>query len=450
MKQSHGKLWIKRLVWSYFFLLIFEGAIRKWILPAAANPLLLIRDPIVLAAYFVAWRCGLFPRNVFVGVAAIIGVASLVVGLLVSSESPAIAIYGFRTNFLQLPFIFLIPKVFDARDVERVGYWALILSIPMAALMALQFLAPPQSWINAGLNDQDQIASALGRIRPPGTFSFITGPIYFYSMVSAFLLYTQFSKRYSNWLIAAATTATLCAVAVSGSRSLAASIVVVFLLSFACSLVFRPVLALRWIGVLAVLGVATFLLSNLSFFSVGVDVFSTRVDNASRFEGGSAGFLTRVTSGFTAFIPQIYEAPFLGNGLGFGTNVGVAMLVDKTKAIWFEDEWGRHILESGPILGLSFILYRVLLTCWISAVVLRHAARRDPLPVLLLGTCVLTLLTGIISQATVLGFMIFLSGICLAATRVPREMRVSSTQTLTDTTGVEPEVTTAREAALIS
>lgn len=446
MKQSHGKLWIKRLVWSYFFLLIFEGALRKWILPAAANPLLLIRDPVVLAAYFVAWRCGLFPRNVFVGVAAIIAVVSLVVGLMVSSESPAIAIYGFRTNFLQLPFIFLIPKVFDARDVERVGYWTLILSIPMAALMVLQFLSPPQSWINAGLNDKDQIASALGRIRPPGTFSFVTGPVFFYPMVSAFLLYTQFSKRYASWLIAAATAATLCAIAVSGSRSLLASIGVVFLLSFACSLVFRPALALRWIGVLAVLGVAAFFLSNLSFFSTGVDVFSTRVSNASVSEGGSAGFLTRATSGFTAFIPQIYEAPFFGNGLGLGTNVGAAMLVDKTKAIWFEDEWGRHILESGPLLGFSFILYRVLLTCWIGAVALRHTAQRDPLPVLLFGACVLTLLTGIISQPTVLGFAVFLSGICLAAIRVSMETRVLPPQTLTESISVKPEV----KAALIS
>ena len=39
---------LKIAIWSYFLLWIFEGALRKWILPSLATPLLVIRDPIAI------------------------------------------------------------------------------------------------------------------------------------------------------------------------------------------------------------------------------------------------------------------------------------------------------------------------------------------------------------------------------------------------------------------
>lgn len=427
MKQSHDKLWIKRLIWTYFFLLIFEGALRKWFFPSAANVLLLIRDPVVLVAYFFAWRSGLFPRNVFVVAAVIIGLLSFVAGLAMLPESPAVVFFGFRTNFVQLAFIFIIPKVFDSRDVERLGYWTLIIAIPMAALMALQFMSPPQSFINSGAGDNfEQIESALGRIRPPGTFSFISGPVYFYALVVAFLLYNPFKKCYPVWLMVAATLATLCAVAVSGSRSTAGSIGVVFLVGLACSGVLRPVMALRWLAGLIAIAVVAYFLSSLSIISSGLTVFTTRVSNASGNEGGAVGFIARFLSGYTGFFPALYDASLFGDGLGLGTNGGLALLADKSKFIWFEDEWKRHILESGPILGAAFILYRVALTGWIGAVAFRHMAKRDPLPILLFGASFLTLLNGLIGQPTTQGFMILVGGLCLAATRVPKRVVASN------------------------
>jgi hypothetical protein len=41
---------IQLLFWVYFWLIIFEGAIRKWLLPGLSTPLLVIRDPIAMAA----------------------------------------------------------------------------------------------------------------------------------------------------------------------------------------------------------------------------------------------------------------------------------------------------------------------------------------------------------------------------------------------------------------
>src|SRR5258708_2827447 len=40
---------IRRLIWLYFWLLIFEGALRKWVVPSLSSVLLLARDPVVIA-----------------------------------------------------------------------------------------------------------------------------------------------------------------------------------------------------------------------------------------------------------------------------------------------------------------------------------------------------------------------------------------------------------------
>ncbi len=57
---------IQILVWLYFWLLIFEGALRKWIVPQLSTPLLIIRDPVLIGVYFLALRQGLFNKNIFI------------------------------------------------------------------------------------------------------------------------------------------------------------------------------------------------------------------------------------------------------------------------------------------------------------------------------------------------------------------------------------------------
>ena len=52
---------IRRLIWLYFWLLLIEGALRKWALPKLSTPLLVIRDPVLFLAYVLAWRASVFP-----------------------------------------------------------------------------------------------------------------------------------------------------------------------------------------------------------------------------------------------------------------------------------------------------------------------------------------------------------------------------------------------------
>ena len=185
--EGEGVVNLRRMIWLYFFLLVFEGALRKWALPSLGAPLLVIRDPLVLLIYIQAVRCRRFPVNgpMLAFFLLVLGFFLLALYQIIASVGggPMVAAYGLRTNFLHLPLIFVIPQVFSYMDVVKLGRWVLILSVPMTALMAWQFMSPPESWINAATSasgNGQQITAALGRIRPAGTFSFATGAAHFY------------------------------------------------------------------------------------------------------------------------------------------------------------------------------------------------------------------------------------------------------------------------------
>jgi hypothetical protein len=56
----------KRLVWTVmivYLLVIFEGAIRKYIAPQLGQYIFFVRDPFVIYAYALAFKFALWPRN---------------------------------------------------------------------------------------------------------------------------------------------------------------------------------------------------------------------------------------------------------------------------------------------------------------------------------------------------------------------------------------------------
>src|SRR5205085_10782875 len=73
--EETARRYIRHLIWLYFWLLLVEGALRKWVLPDLSNPLLVVRDPVVLAIYLLSFRARVFPKNAWV--AAIVVMAIL-------------------------------------------------------------------------------------------------------------------------------------------------------------------------------------------------------------------------------------------------------------------------------------------------------------------------------------------------------------------------------------
>ncbi len=111
------KVWI----WIYFLLWVFEGALRKWVVPPLSTPLLLVRDPIVLWLIFLASRRRLLSANIYYSGMVILGMLSIVTAVFLGHGSLPVAIYGARTMLLYFPLIFIIGRVFNEDDVIKIG-----------------------------------------------------------------------------------------------------------------------------------------------------------------------------------------------------------------------------------------------------------------------------------------------------------------------------------------
>src|SRR5207244_7412191 len=85
--EEKAKHRVRQLIWLYLWLLVIEGALRKWVMPRYSNPLLLVRDPVLLVIYFYTLRAHIFPRNAFVILLWTIGILSLVASVEIGRAS---------------------------------------------------------------------------------------------------------------------------------------------------------------------------------------------------------------------------------------------------------------------------------------------------------------------------------------------------------------------------
>lgn len=428
-ERSKALTTTRRLIYFYLILLIFEGVLRKWIVPQFSNFLLLVRDPVVLAIYFFAMRARAFRWNAFVISAGIIGLLSWMASILVLFDYFPIRTvlfvtgFGFRCNYLHLPLIFVIPAVFDLEDVKRIGWWTMLGMIPMALLMAWQFHSPPEAFINrtAGLSEgSTQIQTSGGRIRPPGTFSFISGAIFYLSAAASFLLHALMAKLpYKNWLLYGASAALIVSVGVSGSRGAVLSVGLV-VASVGVVLLVRPDLVTKIGRNVLIAAALLWAVSWIPIFREGVNVLSERFTESAEMEERSVvgGLADRVFSGFAEGIAHIPQAPLLGFGLGVGTNGGSVFLLGHSTFLLSENEWTRIIFENGQVLGIAFLAWRVAIAYYVGRVSLRALRRGNTLPLFIYSAGVFALLNAAFGQPTSAGFAVIFGGLSLAAARM--------------------------------
>jgi hypothetical protein len=422
---------VKVCIWIYFWLLIFEGALRKWVFPGLANPLLVVRDPVVIVAYLIALRKGLFPRNGFVTSILVLGfvtfgtaVAAYTAGL--TRSNFIVTLYGARTNFLHFPFIFLMAAALGPEDLKKMGKWLLIISVPMALLVAAQFRAAPEAWVNkgTGVGEGGQMLAGIGigdmqKVRAAGFFSYNTGLATFLSLAAAFLInHFLRGKVYARSLALAASFTVAGSALLSASRTTTLSVVMVAAAGAVC-VWFQPKFfkGSIWLAFAALIVVLVFASSRT--ISEGIWVLGQRFEAA---EGLKVGILDRALGSFTEAFGILGEHGIFGVGLGVGTNVGAGLLTrSRDTFLAGESEWPRVIGEVGPVLGLAFILFRVVLTWHLFRKALAALRRGEPLAMLLFGMCGILVLNGGLGTAAMLGFTVFGAGLTLVAAQEPTE-----------------------------
>jgi hypothetical protein len=446
---------LKQLLWLYFWLLIFEGALRKWILPGLSNPLLLVRDPIALLALWWGWPLlSRRPWRAWIQPLLVIGPIALLLAMTVGHGDFLTALYGTRVLVLHLPLIFLYGAVFDREDVVRFAWTLLWISILMTVLIATQSGLPDSHILNVGPGGEGSAAftGALGRSRPPGTFTFISGLATFYSLAAAalfLLLYGGHLSLTGRLFCAAAGMSLVVALPVSISRSLLAGYLTVLAAVIVALVLSRTRLISLFSGLLSV-ALAVALATTVPAFQDTSEAFIARWDDAGqnseayRDDVGDVGVAsnqiqTRVLTGFTDPLSRLEEIPFLGYGIGMGTNVGSQRLSGGLTFLVGEGAWDATLGEMGLPLGLAFIIWRVALALWLLRLALRAASRGNRTPLILVGACLLGVLNGQISQPTGLGFIVLSAGLALAALN-PSPNLISTTELTRRSILLEPAV----------
>jgi hypothetical protein len=315
-----------------------------------------------------------------------------------------------------LPLIFVLPKIFGAADLEKLGKWLLILAFPMAVLVALQFQASPESILNVGAGGgaNGQLDVGFGKIRPPGTFSYNTGLLAYVLLTVAYLLNTQMRKVSANIKLAvAAMPAVAIMAAVSGSRSLIASIAILFIgVILIC--VKQPVFFGKAIKGFVVVALALFCLSFWSQFRYGLMVHETRFSTGG---GLSHGIIYRIFGDLAAPFGALGDTPFFGHGLGLGTNVAGGLITGERAFLLAEGEWERIVKESGALFGFGFIGLRLAILAYLLSVSLEALKRLNPLPALIFFAALPQVLNGQFGVTSILGFAVLTAGLVLVAAR---------------------------------
>lgn len=435
-----------KLVFAIYFLLIFEGALRKWGVPQLEQVFYFIRVPVALVLYALAFRYGRWPRTNFAMAAFyVLAIAALLlvpIQLLLGGYGPKyllLAGYGWLNYFFYIPLGFIIADQFRQDDIGRLIRLTVWLAVAAAVLVMLQFAAPSNSVFNtgSGLDEDTQfrnLGAALGYVRPTGFFTATAGQSQFVAGSFALLLGAFFQRRGSSaispillWIGGGAI---VLMVVFSQSRSLFVMIALVLAAAGAAGFVTgRRRIVLRTIVVPAALAVVVVSLWPI-LFPTSFDVFTTRWTTAAAHEDQifQFGFAGRALSGLYDFVYYLPDTPPLGYLLGLGGNAANQLAWVQMPAAaaawqgyggWAEGGWARHIIELGPILGLCFIIFRGTLTVWLGTIAARATRRSgNVLPLVLFGFVGVSLLIGqITGQTTINGFTWMFFGFCLATSR---------------------------------
>ncbi|WP_317309972.1 hypothetical protein [Phocaeicola plebeius] len=415
----------RKAIWIYIFLLIFEGALRKWVLPSLATPLLLVRDPIAIWLTIVGLQKG-WIKSGYAKTMMVVASISFILTLAIGHHNLFVALFGWRIYFFHFPMIFVMGKVLTRADLLKIGQFILWISIPMTILIFMQFHSPQTAWVNMGVGGEGTagFSGAMGYMRPPGTFSFTSGYVMFQAVVGCYLLYyllmnNTIPKEYqfSKIVLIILAGCYLLSIPTSISRThfFQTGVFIIFLFIAAMRRNKFKSKFLKFILIAIIAGIILYL-SGLG--GTSMEAFMDRLEGANKAEGGAEGVIgDRYIGGLLGSLIN-FQIPIFGYGIGLGTNAGANIMGGNMYSFGFngENEWSRIIGECGMLLGFVIIGIRLIFSLDIWNRAYKFLVKRnDLLPWMLSAGMMLTVPQGQWSIPTNLGFCILFGGLTLAS-----------------------------------
>ena len=418
MNRTQEYKFCRIAIWAFFFLLIFEGAFRKWILPSLSDLFLVIRDPLAIYVAWVACKLGLW-RNRFVTVSWLIGFVAFVISLLFGHQNLLIALYGVRVWVYYFPFILAVPMFLPVADIIKMCKYTLYITVGMAVLLCLQYFTPQSSIFNIGVGGEGSSGfTGVGEyFRPSGTFSFNAAllPYMLWAVCSLFVGFFYKFKQSEAPSIYVWSLSFLCflvCIPVSLSRGVVAGTTIFFIWMllimiwhrrhkraliklFACLFVFLPLL-----------------LSN-RHVQVAISNMERRFEEASRSEGDFVKG-SMVQRNIVYVLDELLESEdvpfFYGSGIGMSTNVAATLFTGGKS--FLTREGGSDLMENGYLIGSIMFFYKWALLFYIAMRCVR-VRRYSLLPLFFLIT-VLLIRPGAAGQnPSAVGFSSFLAAVTL-------------------------------------
>ena len=431
-----------RLVFVVYWLLIFEGALRKWVWPEYSQYLFFVRDPFVLLIYIMALANGMWPRLkpmlLFAYIISLLGLVWIAIQFQVDGADGLkmlLAGYGWRNYFLYIPLAFLIGEQFRREDIYRLFRQTLIVTIPIAFLVAMQFFSSANSIINVGIATEESLQfqgfrGALGHIRPNGTFTSIAGhaPFVVSSICMVFIFWILPAKQrpISFAMLAVSAAAAASSLAFSISRGMFIHAGLVALSAVVAGTVLKGRNSRR--AMLPILLAMSMAILYPIVLPEAFEAFTSRWSEAATSEKdrfGNFGVFGRALSEVFDFVRLIDLVPLFGYGMGLASNAGTTLGATVGGAIPLhiaEADWARHFVDMGPVLAFLFILFRVMLTIRLGVQSLQAVRRSgNPMSVLLFGYIGVVLFYGQISgHGSVGGYAWLFTGLLMASINLSR------------------------------
>ena len=413
-----------RIFLAVLLIVVFEGAIRKWVASAATLPLILLRDLLALYMVLYAWRGGHLRRYQKV-TTVLLAWTLLVVGWglmqMVGGEStPTIFLIGLRFWLLYIWFAVAAAATMTETDYRAAVRMAVVIMIVLAPLAVLQHYSSPGATINRQLDgDEESVFVAIaGVVRTTGTFSFTSGYATYLILVAPLVFALVAARKFTiaqRLFALAGFGAFIVGSVVSGSRAAVVSAGVMLGAYLIARLVFS-----RTRDKPAALGavlVATVLVGGfLFFFSDAIQVTQQRFEQASSDEN----FWDRLLSTFIGEPHVLSQVTWLGQGLGAGSNLASSLYRGGANFGLAESETGRIVLEGG-LLGFAFVALKLAVLLIGLVYALRMAiVRNASFPMVLWITMVVGIMTWpAIGQLSANGLLGLLLGYFLLLFRYP-------------------------------
>ncbi len=424
-----GRVRIVKLIFLIYWLLIFEGALRKWVLPEFQREIYFIRDPVALIVYWMALRQRLFKQwTMILSITAVIAWLCVLEAVFHAVDGRCdllLTAFGLRSYFFYIPMALVIAETFDRTDLERLVRHTLLLSVPIAVISIYQSVEPASAIINVGISDNPAnqvhpLGVVGGIVRTAGTFTSNEGQALFVCSVLAMLLWVWMlpanTRPVGKMTLLVATGAELANVAASGQRTIFVIGAIIICTALIAGMLMRTRgsswSVIRACAILLVVGVVL----GPRLFPRQLHALAERSAQAAEGDAWyNYGIVGRALRDFVTFGSSVSSAPLIGYGIGETSNAG--NILHRTFTGWVENDWQRHVVELGPVLGIILMILRIALVVWLGANACRATRiTNDALGLLLFGFIGVVLLYGqITGQGSVNGYAWLFAGLCIVA-----------------------------------